>query len=389
MNTMIGNSYPQLDKMMSVGSQATGQTKDRESAFGELMGSAGKAKPKDKESNQESEDISKDKPVSNRHLMGAEAMMSMLFNGQLTLGQNVGQVLTSDAWAAAVAGMPGVEAALGKPGDSTMQGQVFAEAADNPMLMDMAGTEMAALEVGVEAVKQEMPKTTKQSETEIMPETDLNMPETQKIPGSDIQQDGEADMAEGNDVNQQKFQVDKPGTAKQEKETITTYQEGAVAAMESLQTANQAKAPDEAVHVQVSSMEEIPQKLMDQIEVKTAQGQKEFEVQLEPQNLGKIVIKVSQGIQGTTVSLMCTEQKTLQMLSEKAGDMGTILETNLGEPTAIFVDKQETSYLNQEREGNGRQERNQEEEHPAKHQDDDDIPVDFAQRFRLQVVHGL
>lgn len=389
MNTMIGNSYPQLDKIMSVGPQSTGQAKDKESAFGELMGSAGKAKPKDKESNQELEDISKDKPVSNRHWMGAEAMMSMLFNGQMMLDQKVEQVLTSDGWSAAVTELQGVETASENPGGSIMSGQVFAEAGDHPVLMDMAGTKIAALDVGLEAVKQEAPKTTRQLETGAMLETDLNMSETQKIPGSDIQQDGEADMAEGKDVNQQKLQVDRSGAAKQEKETITTYQEAAVTTMEPLRVADQAKGLDEAVQVQVSSMEEIPQKLMEQIEVKTEQGQKEFEVQLEPQNLGKIVIKVSQGVQGTTVSLMCTEHKTLQILAEKAGDMGTILETNLGEPTAIFVDKQETSYLNQEREGNGRQERNQEEEHPAKHQDEDDIPVDFAQRFRLQVVHGL
>lgn len=111
-------------------------------------------------------------------------------------------------------------------------------------------------------------------------------------------------------------------------------------------------------------------------------GKKELEIQLEPLNLGKIRIKVSYEDDEVSVSVLCSESKTLKMLSQSAGDLGSILESNLERPIQIFVDKQEADYLNNQQESGGRQEQQQNQQQDSSKENSED----FIQKLRLGIL---
>lgn len=110
-------------------------------------------------------------------------------------------------------------------------------------------------------------------------------------------------------------------------------------------------------------------------------GQKELEIQLEPQNLGKITIKVSSHDNQTTIALLCSEEKTLNLLAQNAKELGAIMENNLGVPAQILVDKQAPDYLNQENNqgDNQQKEQQKEKQREKKHSGGGD----FIQKLRL------
>jgi flagellar hook-length control protein FliK len=131
----------------------------------------------------------------------------------------------------------------------------------------------------------------------------------------------------------------------------------------------------------VQNLEELNAKLSEKIISQIETGRKSLEVQLEPLNLGKILIKVAYEKDQVSVSVICTESKTLKMLSQSAGELGNILENNLERPIHVIVDKQQTDYLNnnQEHQGNGREQ----QEH--RQNQSDDFGDDFIQKLRLGI----
>lgn len=131
----------------------------------------------------------------------------------------------------------------------------------------------------------------------------------------------------------------------------------------------------------VQNLEELNAKLSEKIISQIETGRKSMEVQLEPHNLGKILIKVAYEKDQVSVSVICSESKTLKMLSQSAGELGNILESNLERPIHVIVDKQQTDYLNnnQEHQGNGKEQ----QEH--RQNQSDDFGDDFIQRLRLGI----
>ena len=131
----------------------------------------------------------------------------------------------------------------------------------------------------------------------------------------------------------------------------------------------------------VQNLEELNAKLSEKIISQIETGKKSLEVQLEPHNLGKILIKVAYEKDQVSVSVVCTESKTLKMLSQSAGELGTILENNLERPIHVVVDKQQPDYLNnnQEHQGNGREQQEQRQNHS------EDFGDDFIQKLRLGI----
>ncbi|MFT4106026.1 MAG: flagellar hook-length control protein FliK [Lacrimispora sp.] len=148
-------------------------------------------------------------------------------------------------------------------------------------------------------------------------------------------------------------------------------------------SANRGSEKVEEVYVSANAenLEELELKLSEQILKQVHGGKKELDIQLEPHNLGKIRIKISYEDNQISVSLLCTESKTLKLLSQTAGDLGTILESNLERPFQIQVDKQENDYLNQQQDQNQRQD--QREQHQGRQQDGN--REDFIQRLRLGI----
>lgn len=152
------------------------------------------------------------------------------------------------------------------------------------------------------------------------------------------------------------------------------------------ESAAEARIPTARVPVQ--EPEEIPQKVLDQMLAKTAEGIREFEIQLEPEELGKILIKVAFGKEAAHVSIVCTEPRTMELMARNARDIGAILSDNLGSPTTIVVEDKEPGYLEQHNQGNGQgnAEQEQEQQQERQQRDKKNESLDFLQQLRLGLV---
>ncbi|MEY8356431.1 flagellar hook-length control protein FliK [Lachnospiraceae bacterium 54-53] len=133
--------------------------------------------------------------------------------------------------------------------------------------------------------------------------------------------------------------------------------------------------------VNLENLKDLEAKLSEQMLKQVQTGKNDLEVQLEPYNLGKIRIKFSYEDNQVSVSVLCTESNTLKLLSQSAGELGTILESNLERPVQIFVDKQETDYLNNQQEQQGGRQDRQEQQGNRQ----EDSREDFIQKLRLGI----
>lgn len=145
--------------------------------------------------------------------------------------------------------------------------------------------------------------------------------------------------------------------------------------------------PQEPVRMQVPQPEELPEKVTDQLMAKMSEGVQEFEIHIEPANLGKIAVKILYQEGQATVSIMCSEKKTFEMIGRSAGEIGQVIEKNLGGTTTIVVDKQENDYLNQTRDDNQKNEQNgQEQQKEGKKNQDAEDAEQFLQKLRLGLM---
>lgn len=141
----------------------------------------------------------------------------------------------------------------------------------------------------------------------------------------------------------------------------------------------------EPVRMQVPQPEELPAKLTDQIITKMSEGVQEFEIHIEPANLGKIAVKILYQDGQATVSILCSEKKALDVVGRNAGEIGQVIEKNLGGTTTIIVDKQESDYLNQtrdENQKNGQEAEQEQQKNKGKDSDAEDAEQ-FLQKLRL------
>lgn len=146
----------------------------------------------------------------------------------------------------------------------------------------------------------------------------------------------------------------------------------------------QEDVPQEVTTIHVAQPEELPDKLTDQIVGKMQEGVDSFEIEIEPENLGKIAVKIQYQDGQATVSIFCTEKRALEVLGDRAREIGMIIERNLGGETKIFVEKQEPDYLNRNNDENqhGRQDGQEQQKESNKKQEADDSEQ-FLQKFRL------
>lgn len=164
-----------------------------------------------------------------------------------------------------------------------------------------------------------------------------------------------------------------------------TMAEAGVPVMAEAPRTERAEVPvyEKVTTVHVEQPEELPQKVTDQLLSKLAEGATEFEIHIEPANLGKLAIKVLYEGGQATISIICSEKKAWEALGQNAREIGNIIDRNLGEETTIIVEKQETDYLNQTKDENeqaGEEQRKQKEN--GKNQDSEDAG-DFLQKLRL------
>ncbi len=132
--------------------------------------------------------------------------------------------------------------------------------------------------------------------------------------------------------------------------------------------------------MQVEDSEDLKEKLTDQMLKQIHKGNKNLELQLEPHNLGKIQLKVTYEDNQVNVSVVCTETRTLKMLTHSASELGAILEHNLERPVHIIVDESTNDYLKQQSENQGNSHGQSQQESHSQTQDKRD---DFFQKLRL------
>lgn len=142
--------------------------------------------------------------------------------------------------------------------------------------------------------------------------------------------------------------------------------------------------PQTVARVYVEQPEELPEKVTDTLLAKLTEGVKEFEIHIEPVNLGKIAVKVLYEGNQATISIICSEKRAMDALSQNAREIGSIIDRNLGGETTIIVDKQETDYLNQTRDENEQADQNGKQQKEEKNQKQEGEDAEqFLQKLRL------
>lgn len=107
-------------------------------------------------------------------------------------------------------------------------------------------------------------------------------------------------------------------------------------------------------------------------------------IELEPASLGKLTIKVEYEAGKAAVSILSANPKTLELLSQKAGEIAGILEEKTGQQTYVYTHQTAQQYDDRQSEDNHENGRNQgrenREEQRRGHTDS------FAQQLRLGLV---
>lgn len=137
------------------------------------------------------------------------------------------------------------------------------------------------------------------------------------------------------------------------------------------------------VSVNESNPQELEARLSEQILSQIRTGNQNLELQLEPHNLGKILLKISYHRDQVNVSIVCSESKTLKLISQSAGEIGSMLENNMERPFQVVVDKQQADYLDNQQ--HGRQEGGQ-NQHQNQQKGSDEHREDFLQKLRLGIL---
>lgn len=142
----------------------------------------------------------------------------------------------------------------------------------------------------------------------------------------------------------------------------------------------------QTVHVNPEKLQDMTQDISEKMLQNMREGVREFEIQLEPANLGKLAIKVSYEAGKAAISIVCSSAKTLEAMSQNARTIGDIIEARLGTETAIVVDQAEPDYLEQSNQQN--QEQAQQQNNQAKKQSETESAeqIDFLQQLRLGLL---
>lgn len=251
--------------------------------------------------------------------------------------------------------------------------QVMAEIAAEPETAEIpvqaADTVQPEMQMAVET--QEAPKEQKVSAEE------TKQPETVQVPEEEVK----VEISKKNDTSPNSQEENAAQSDSRTAEQAVQVQ----TAPAEVKAEVQEPKLQEPVRMQVPQPEELPAKLTDQIITKMSEGIQEFEIHIEPANLGKIAVKILYQDGQATVSILCSEKKALDVVGRNAGEIGQVIEKNLGGTTTIIVDKQESDYLNQtrdENQKNGQEAEQEQQKNKGKDSDAEDAEQ-FLQKLRL------
>lgn len=120
--------------------------------------------------------------------------------------------------------------------------------------------------------------------------------------------------------------------------------------------------------------------LADKISEGIKSGAKEIEIQLSPENLGKITIKFTAEAGRTLVNIVCDSIRSAELLSRNVSSLASIVEANTGTQTHVSVESE--SLLKDMNDGQG-QERGSGQEGNQKQKDERE--VDFIYSLKKEM----
>ena len=215
------------------------------------------------------------------------------------------------------------------------------------------------------------------------------MPEVKQLEG--MEQTAETPKTEKNDIQNPLFvtddEVQNPvKTVSQLESTATEKKDMNNTEVSSELVAGKEVTSDktEVVRVKVAEpFRQVDQKMMEQIADKVQDsvviGKEELIIQLTPEHLGKIAIKISMAEDGIKVVLNCDNMKTQSLLADKAAGIGKIVEDNMNSPVTVEV--KEDGYWNQQKDATDQHSNSrQQEQKDTQSQEDTDM---FIQQLRL------
>lgn len=139
----------------------------------------------------------------------------------------------------------------------------------------------------------------------------------------------------------------------------------------------------EKIFIKVSDGEEIGPKLAQEIRDKILINQtdsKNYEIQLNPANLGKIFVKVSLENGVTNLQMEFSSRKTMEMMTKNMDQLSQILANSRGtEVTVNMTEEAMTDYLKED------QEQNQSNPQEQKHREEERQSQEFINRLKDQI----
>ena len=245
-------------------------------------------------------------------------------------------------------------------------------------------------EMITEAAAEQMPVQPETAEAEAVKPAEVHV-QTEAKPQEAVQvkapevQEAAPERVEAAPVRREAVKTQSTGEENQSQANNYQAEQSAAAPVAQTPVKNiQEDVPREVTTIHVAQPEELPDKLTDQIVGKMQEGVDSFEIEIEPENLGKIAVKIQYQDGQATVSIFCTEKRALEVLGDRAREIGVIIDKNLGGETKIFVEKQEPDYLNRNNDENqqGRQDGQEQQKESNKKQEADDSEQ-FLQKLRL------
>ena len=131
--------------------------------------------------------------------------------------------------------------------------------------------------------------------------------------------------------------------------------------------------------------EHLPQDLGKTLAARLPEAGRTLTVELEPASLGKLTIRMTYEAGRAAVSILATNPRTLELLSEKAAEIASILEEKTGQETVILTQQPQEQEEYQENKHGGNAQKDQEQGEQGK--DEQHSRSDsFAQQLRLGLV---
>ena len=152
--------------------------------------------------------------------------------------------------------------------------------------------------------------------------------------------------------------------------------------LSAMNRAQKSEQPD-IIKVKVGDMQkagsaEFTKAVAENIEI-MKNGADSYEIQLDPENLGKIKVNISFEQGQTNISLTCTNARTAGLLAENASMLAQIIQENNGTSASVNV-QDESGYLSQEKGENQNQHSHQQRQNQSS---------DENQEFSDQIKLGL